>query len=324
MESNPRKNDLNRVAYYPGCSLNSTAIDFNVSTQRLFKLLEINFEEIKDWNCCGTTPAHNISDELSIVMAARNLLLAKKMGYDDVVCPCISCYYKLLKASRYLNSNSEFDKKDDLKKKAEVISLLTEMGFDLNELFDFRVYSIVEFLLLQKNKIRQKYLELQIPDSSVARSGILKDLNPVCYYGCVLLRPRDIIKFDDPENPTSMETILEQVSIDCLDFRFKTECCGAILSLTNKDIALGLSRDILDAAVEAGASSMIVCCPLCQQNLDLRQSQINRSFKTDYKIPVFYITQILGLSLGLSARDVMADRLFVEPDFLRCRTKSIK
>lgn len=324
MENNLNKYDLNGVAYYPGCSLSSTAIDFNVSTQRLLKLLEIKFEEINDWSCCGTTPAHNISDELSIVLAARNLLLAKKMGYDDVVCPCISCYYKLLKASRYINSNSELYKKDDLEKKNTVISLLNEMGFDCSETFNFRIYSIIEFLLIQKDKINRKYLELKNSAAYDGATDLLKDLNPVCYYGCVLLRPRDIIKFDDPENPTSMETILAQVSINCLDFRFKTECCGAILSLTNKNIALGLSKEILDAAVEAGADSIIVCCPLCQQNLDLRQSQINKTFKTGYKIPIFYITQVLGLSLGLSAKDVMVDRLFVEPDFLRSRTKSIK
>ena len=325
MENNLHRNNLNNIAYFPGCSLNSTAIDFNVSTQKLFKLLEIKFEEIKDWNCCGTTPAHNISDELSITLAARNLLLAKKMGYDDIVCPCVSCYCKLLNASKYLNSNSELDKKNDMEMKNKVTSLLKDMGFDTAQFFNFRVYSIVEFLLIQKDKIKQKYLELQnllSPDVRTnAGTDLLKDLNPVCYYGCVLLRPRDIIKFDNVENPMSMENILNQVGINCLDFRFKTECCGAILSLTNKDIVLGLSKEILEAAVEAGANSIIVCCPLCQQNLDLRQVQINKSFKTNYKIPVFYITQILGLSLGLSIRDVMADRLFVEPDISGCKAK---
>lgn len=103
--------------------------------------------------------------------------------------------------------------------------------------------------------------------------------------------------------------------INTLNFSFKTECCGAILSLTHKEIVLKLSKKILDVAIESGANSIITCCPLCQQNLDMRQSQINKFFKTNYKIPVFYISQVLGLSVGIPYRDLMIDKLFVKPDF---------
>ena len=286
------------------------------------KVLDINFEEIKDWNCCGTTPAYNVSKELPVALSARNLFLAKDMGLDEIICPCISCYCKLYKASKIINSDFEAKSEYDSKTREEIFGMFQDMGFKTEGEFNFKVYSIVELLYKNKELIRQKFLENKSKDPAVTgkfriESEIINDLKPVCYYGCVLLRTEGVNKFDNTENPTSMEEILEAVDIKSKHFRFKTECCGAILSLTYKNIVLKLSKEILDAALEAGANCIIVCCPLCQQNLDLRQSQINKYFKTKYRVPVYYISQILGLALGLSYKDVMIDRLFVEPKSLR-------
>jgi len=310
-----QNNNLNKIAYYPGCTLNTTAIDYNISTKKLLKILDIELKEIEDWSCCGTTPAYNVSEELSIALASRNLLLSKSMGLEDILSPCVSCYSKLLKASNVINSDIELKNIREKKIRSSVFKTLKYMEFDCNQDFNFRIYSIVEFLYLKKDYIRQKYKELKNKISYGAEINVLKKLKPVCYYGCLLLRPKDSIKFDDPENPISMEKILEQVDIESEEFQFKTECCGAILSLTHKNIAFELSKNILEAAIDAGANSIIVSCPLCQQNLDLRQSQINKYYKENYDLPIFYITQILGLSLGLSYKDVMIDKLFVEPKY---------
>ena len=314
MEEFPKGNQVEKIAYYPGCSLNSTAMDFNISLKNLLKLLGIEFKEIDDWNCCGTTPAHNVSEELSIILSARNLLLAKKMGYENILCPCVSCYCKLLIASKVINSNTKPENKLEENRRDLVFKELKNMGFDINQELDFRVYSIVHFLFLIKERIRNKYLEVKNEVINSKEVELLKSLKPVCYYGCVLLRPGYVIKFDSIENPTSMESVLKEVGIESLNFPFKTECCGAILSLTNKNIVIELSEKILSAAQDSGANCIIVCCPLCQQNLDLRQSQINNYFKSNYRFPVFYISQILGLALGLSFKNTMIDKLFVEPD----------
>lgn len=307
-------NQLEKIAYYPGCSLNSTAMDFNVSLKNLLKLLGIEFKEIDDWNCCGTTPAHNVSEELSIILSARNLLLAKKMGYENILCPCVSCYCKLLIASKVINSNAEPENELEESKRDLVFKELENMGFDINQELNFRVYSIVHFLFLIKERIRNKYLEVKNEVINSKEVELLRSLKPVCYYGCVLLRPGYVVKFDNIENPTSMESVLKEAGIESLSFSFKTECCGAILSLTNKNIVIELSEKILNAAQDSGANCIIVCCPLCQQNLDLRQSQINNYYKSNYRIPVFYISQILGLALGLSFKNTVIDKLFVEPD----------
>ena len=314
--SSAEERETLKIAYYPGCSLNSTAVDLNVSLKRLLDKLGVVYEEIEDWNCCGTTPAHNVSQEMLVSLSARNLLLAKKMGYDEILAPCVSCYCKLSKASSIINTDFNIKSENELKEREEVLELFGSKGFKTDINLNFKIYSIIEFLLKNLDLIRYKYLENREKIKG-AEKEILKNLKPVCYYGCVLLRTDYAEKFDDPENPKSMESILESVDIRSNKFDFKTECCGAILSLTYKNIVLKLSKEIIDAAVEAGANSIVVFCPLCQQNLDLRQGQINKHYRTNYNMPVFYITQILGLAMGLSFKDLMIDKLFVEPRLLK-------
>ncbi len=306
-----KNNNLNKVAYYPGCSLNSTAIDFNVSLKELLDVLKIEHIEIDDWNCCGTTPAYNANEELAALLSARNLMIAKNMGLEDILSPCVSCYNKLYKAAYYINSTSKLKNKREEKIKESLLEALKDMGFDTGQELNFKVYSIIEFLYLKKAEISRKFRELNQANNENKEYSVLKELIPVCYYGCALLRPKDALRFDDIERPTSMEEILKEVGIECVDFSFKTECCGAILSLSNKDSVLKLSGEILENALENNADSLIVFCPLCQQNLDLRQKQINRFNKTGYNLPVLYITQVLGVALGLTFKQVMLDKLFV-------------
>jgi len=318
MVENLNKDPLDKIAYYPGCSLDSTAVDFNVSLKKLLDVLDVEHVEIDDWNCCGTTPAQNVSSELVLILSARNLFLAKNMGFTDILAPCISCYNKLYKAAYYLNSSSRLKNKKEEETREAIIAGLKDMGFTAEEELGFKVYSVMEFLYLKKDKIREKYNEFKSGGSSPsAGRDLLNRIDPVCYYGCALLRPDSAMRFDDIENPTSMEEILEEVDVRCRDFQFKTECCGAILSLTHKDAVLRLSNIILEGAVESQANCLIVFCQLCQQNLDLRQEQINRSFNKKYRLPVIYITQILGIALGLSPESVMIDKLFVGTEFIK-------
>lgn len=311
MKDDHKNTSLNKIAYYPGCSLSSTAIDFNISLKGLLDVLDIEHIEIEDWNCCGTTPAYNANEELAATLSARNLMIAKKMGLEDILSPCVSCYNKLYKAAYYINSSSVLKNKREEKIKDSILKTLKDMGFDTSQELNFKVYSIIEFLYLKKAEIGKKFIELKSVNNENTEYSVLKGLTPVCYYGCALLRPKDALRFDDIERPTSMEEILKEVGIECMDFSFKTECCGAILSLSNKDSVLKLSGEILDSALESKADSIIVFCPLCQQNLDLRQKQINRFNKTSYNLPILYITQVLGVALGLTNKQVMLDRLFV-------------
>ncbi|MDI7262025.1 MAG: CoB--CoM heterodisulfide reductase iron-sulfur subunit B family protein, partial [Thermodesulfobacteriota bacterium] len=165
-----------------------------------------------------------------------------------------------------------------------------------------KVYHPLEvFLEMGLEKIRQKMRKK------------LKGLKVVCYYGCVLTRPPKVAQFDNVENPQSMDTIVSALGAEALDWSYKTECCGVSMTLTRSDIVLKLSNDILREAKEAGADAIVVCCPLCQANLDGRQRQIEEIYKTRYELPILYITQLMGLAFGAYPKEVGIQKLITSP-----------
>ena len=122
-----------------------------------------------------------------------------------------------------------------------------------------------------------------------------------CYYGCLLVRPPKVVKFDDPENPTSLDRLVKAMGGESLDWPYKVECCGGGLSLSRTDVVVKLTDSILGMARQAGADCIAVSCPMCQVNLDLRQQDIKKQTGKDYQMPVVYITQLLGLGLGIGS-----------------------
>jgi heterodisulfide reductase subunit B2 len=141
----------------------------------------------------------------------------------------------------------------------------------------------------------------------------LKGLRVVCYYGCLLSRPPEVTNFDNAENPTLMDKVMRAAGAESLDWPHKTECCGAGCSITNVAIVHQLTRAILSMARAAGADCVVTACPLCQMNLDLRQADVEAQFGEEYRLPVFYFTQLLGLAFGLSPRELGLGSLVVDP-----------
>jgi heterodisulfide reductase subunit B len=144
-----------------------------------------------------------------------------------------------------------------------------------------------------------------------ARKRSLNGLKVACYYGCLLVRPPGILKFDDPENPTSLDRLVTALGGQSLDWPCKVECCGGGLSLSRTDVVVELTESILDMASRAGADCIAVSCPMCQVNLDLRQLDIKKQTGKNYQIPVVYITQLLGLCLGISSPELGFNKLMV-------------
>jgi heterodisulfide reductase subunit B len=134
------------------------------------------------------------------------------------------------------------------------------------------------------------------------------------YYGCILTRPPEIAQFDDPENPMSMDNILAAVGVTVADYAFKMECCGAAFGVPKKDMVNRLTYRVLSMALDAGANCIAVACPLCQQNLDLRQGQVNSTMGASFSIPILYFSQIVGLTYGLSPKELGMDKLVVSAD----------
>jgi len=277
------------LAYYPGCSLEHSAAEFDRATRRLLAALDVEIADVPEWTCCGSTPAHMIDHLLAQSLAARNLRQAALVG-DEMVIPCPSCYQR--------EKNAELDIRRSEELRAEVNEILDR---PYNGRVD--VYNLPEYLL--KSVGEDKIASLVKVD--------LSQLKVVPYYGCLLGRPSEMIGDLDPEQPMAMDHLLRAAGVDVKWWNYKTECCGASVGMPKAEIQRRLSGKIIQQALNAGAEAIVVCCPLCHVNLDLKQGQINKALGTHYHVPVLYLSQVLGLALGLSHGDVMLEKNVVDP-----------
>lgn len=286
-----------KIAYYPGCSLHSTGIEYDLSTRKVCDALGVELAEIKDWICCGSTPAHECNELMSLALPAKNLVLAGRTDEVKQVCaPCASCYSRLKFAQARL-------KDEKIRKEIEMIidGILPENIEVLNGL-----------------DVLTEKVGLEAVAARVSRP--LTGIKAVCYYGCLLTRPPEITGKQDFENPCDMERVLEAIGAGTLDWNMKTFCCGAGFALTEVDVVLELTRKILTDAESVGADIIAVACPLCHANLDGRQEQINRKFGTAFNMPIFYFTELVGLAFGIEAKELGINRHLTEvEDFVRER-----
>lgn len=277
-----------RVAYYQGCSLEGLASEFDASTRLVCEALGVELVEIPDWNCCGSSPAHSYDSLLSAALAGRNLAIAEEMGCDTVMTPCPGC----LKALKGALEEFHGKRRDDL---------LHILGMPFHG--SMRAVSVLQLLY--------EDVGLEAIKERVQRP--LTDMVIVPYYGCILTRPAGFAKFDDPENPLSMDGLLRVTGATVPEFPYKTECCGATNGITRNGVVGRLTGRILDMALRLGAQAVATACPLCQQNLDLRRHQVDRYQKRSFNIPAPYITQLIGLALGLNPEELGMGKLFVSP-----------
>jgi len=276
--------------YYPGCSAHATAKEYELSMREVCKVFNIQLEEIEDWNCCGATPAHTTKEELGIALPYANIVNASRQGLENIVAPCAACYNRLKVADYEVHHSS---------------TMKERMNYIIGETAekDLRIINVLEFF-------RDVY---GIDKIKAGVKKPLKDLKVACYYGCLLVRPGKITQFDDEEDPTSMDELISALGGTPVQWSSKTECCGGSHAIPMKGIVLDLVKKILDSARTAGADCIAVACPLCQANLDMRQEQINKKYKTNFKFPILYITQLLGLALDIPVKNLGLTSQFISP-----------
>lgn len=286
-----------KIAYYPGCSLHSAGIEFDASTRKVCRALGVDLVEVRDWICCGSSPAHQCDELMSIALPAKNLALTARTDNLKQVCaPCASCYSRLKFAQNRMAD-------PDLKKDVEQV---------IDDKFpqDIEVLQILDVVI---DKI----------GTEAVKNKVVKNLNGIkvaCYYGCLLTRPPKITGKKDFENPTDMESVIEAIGAEPIDWNMKTFCCGAGFLLTQTEVVLELTKKILADANAAGADIIAVSCPLCHANLDARQQQINKKFGTNFKIPIFYFTELMGIAMGIKAKELGVFKHITEvDDFLKER-----
>jgi heterodisulfide reductase subunit B len=258
-----------KVSYYPGCSLDGTAREYKESLEAVATFLDVELEELPDWTCCGASSAHVKDDQLAVSLAARNLMIADRTGMDLMV-PCAACYLRLKVAEKELKSGRQVD------------GLPGKYGGN------FHIKHSADFFweLTGEKALRAK---VKKP---------LEGLNLVCYYGCLTTRPPKVTDASNPEDPQSMDEIMNNLGASVKNWSFKTDCCGGSLILSHPEIARTLIRKLLDMAEEAGADGIVAGCPMCQSNLDTRQKELSAEGGKKYATPIFYFTELMGLAFG--------------------------
>jgi len=259
-----------KYAYYPGCSLESTAREYDLSVRAVCSSLGIELTELADWSCCGASSGHSTNRWLAHALAGRNLALAERAGLDIAVA-CPSCYVRLRTTYQEM--------KDNPQQQEELVNLIG-MPYEVK-------YSTRHLLDIIVNDIGPEELKKRVVKP-------LKALKVACYYGCYLVRPPDVVAFDDPENPESMDMLLDTLGAEVRDWSGKVDCCGGSLSLSKREIACRLVAEITEMAQRAGAQAIVTACPLCHSNLEMRQTAGRQN-----KLPIFYFTELIGLAIGL-------------------------
>lgn len=273
-----------KYAYYPGCTLLSTSKEYDVSTHRLCQSMGIELQELKDWTCCGASSAHVTSHLLSVSLPARDLQIAEAMAMPMAL-PCPACFSRLKSAALALRDPS----------------LLSTVNGIIGK--EFR--NDVEVLPLTKVISRHA--------ASLPLKKLLRRLKVACYYGCLLVRPEEVAEADSVENPQILDGMMEMVGAEPVEWAFKTECCGASMPFPRPDMVVKLCHRILANAKMNGADCLVVACPMCQANLDMRQQEMEAQYRDSVGMPIIYFTQLMALAAGVPASELLFDKHLTDP-----------
>jgi heterodisulfide reductase subunit B len=287
-----------RYAFYPGCTLHSTGVEFGVSTARVCEVLGLEMVEIPDWNCCGASSAHSMDPELFLALPARNLAQAQAAGagLESLAIPCAACYSRLAAADLALREDEGFR-----------LRMERVLGFGYEG--RVRPRSLLDILA---NDCSGEQLRAPLQRS-------LAGLKVVSYYGCLLVRPPEYTgRWDDPEHPQTMDYVVELMGAEAVRWSYGVDCCGGSLTLNRSDVVVHLVDRLARAAHEAGAEALVTACPMCMANVDGRQryrggAPLPRPAKADYEpLPIFYFTELMALAYGQPMGKVLG-RHMVDP-----------
>lgn len=275
-----------KYAYYPGCSLESSAKEYDMSLRAVFERLGIELVEIEDWNCCGATPGGATDKVTATALSARNLAWAEEQGLE-VLAPCSACYKNLRKATLALRESAELREKVNAR-----------LG-DRRVEYGPTVKGPVEVLLVDLGLDK---LELRVQ---------LEGVRVIPYYGCPMTRPKG--GYEETERPVALDKIITALGGEPLDCVHKTKCCGGGIVMNREDLALDLTGNLLSKAAEVEADCMITMCPLCHMLLDAYQPKVNRKLRQKLDMPILYFTQLIGLAMGIETERLGLKRHVVSP-----------
>ncbi|TLN22401.1 disulfide reductase [bacterium] len=276
--------------YFPGCTLYTKGKAFDDSGKAAAQKLGFTLEELPEWTCCGATFPLAADNNMALLSPSRALINTKKEGGDKLVTLCAVCHNVLKRTSHVLNS-------DEARKKT--VTAFLEEDYD---------NSVVVTHYLE---ILRDVIGFQAVSEKVQKP--LAGLKIAPFYGCLLLRPAEEMKMDDPDRPTIFENLIKALGGEVVDYPMKAECCGAFQVVNSEATATRCSKEILDSAKKRGADLIVTACPLCQFNLEDRQKEIGASEQAFKELPVLYFTELLALALGGGEESIATDRHYIDP-----------
>lgn len=276
------------ISYYPGCSLKSTAKEYQMSAETVCKHLGMELIEIEDWNCCGALEVSSLNSTLALALVARNLKITSEKS-DKLAVACNACLNNLRLVQHKLSSNEELKQK---------ISKMLNYEF-----YEIEIKHILDLL----------WQDVGLDNIGKNVKKELNGLKTVSYYGCLSVRPSKIMKSDDPDNPTRLDEIVSILGGEPLEFTSKTKCCGGGILMTYRDKAFKMTEQILKEAGERGAQCILTACPLCQMTLETVSQKVNAG-PNGQKIPILYFTQLMGLAFGIDAKKLGLQKNLVSPE----------
>lgn len=275
------------IGYYPGCALHGSSGDYEMSVRTCLSALGVNLRELDDWICCGATAAHSLNHKLAVALPARNLALAERDGFGELLAPCPMCSMELLKARKAITGDPAVRQE-----MAQIVELDVQGKTEVCNLI--QIFQKVGYETIQQAAVRR-----------------LEEFKPACYYGCLLTRPPATVQFDDCEQPRSMETLLGELGAAPVEWNYKTECCGAGMTMSNEATVLELVHRILTNAAAHGANCIVTACPMCHVNLDMKQEAVNQRYGVRHDLVVYYLSDLVGMALGMKEQALGVDRHFV-------------
>jgi heterodisulfide reductase subunit B len=291
---------MKTYSYFPGCSLEKMAASYHASAVETARRLDVEFKEIEDWNCCGATAYFHVDELLAYTLCARNLAIAEREG-DDLVAPCSGCFKNMYFTNAHLKHDPDL---------AEHINeAMKEDGLEFRG--TLRVRHLMDVFI--------KDVGLAEIKKRVTRP--LAGLRVAPYYGCQIVRPKG--RFDDREEPTCLDELFAALGGTVVPFRSKLRCCGGMLMTTFEEVALKLNRDILAEAAQQRADVVLTTCPLCQMNLEAYQGRIGKAYHEEYDVPVLFFTQLLGVALGFTPREMLLDQMIAGGDRIAARLSEV-
>lgn len=261
-----------KLAYFPGCAATGTGRELNSSTLAACKAYGIDLQEIPGWVCCGASAAHMTHPNLARALPAVSLAKAAGMEVEGILTACAACYNRLR---------------------------LVELEIKESEDARAEIEGLAEVTLTGVPPVRHLIEVFEPSEVAAKRCRALSGLRVACYYGCLLTRPKEVTLDPNTVNPTVLDDLVRACGVETVEWPFKTECCGASLVMPQPESVARLSGRLLDAAQACGAEAIVVACPLCHSNLDLKQPAATRRLAGASPVPILYLTELLALTLGV-------------------------